>query len=322
MAGVCIPINCLVKSSTESLGWCARTHKSQFHIWRMYIVGARFSGKQMLKRSLKPRNGGFSLWYGILSRSISIRNLHLDLRCWGWSVPYPDNARDPWIPTIHQTALLEGHPGIHYPFRISSGLKTLLLHPGRLTWNLQITHFERKMIFQTSMIMVHVNLPGCKPTWPWENPPFSMVFIDLEKMEIFPWLCFGSDFARLVVWCPWVPLIGAASMVFPMNTMAGVARPEKSVATFFLRDTIFSLKPVVLQYEPPISLCGERKITSVFMYILLYIFLMYSSMFCVFWLLPFHLYIPHIYILYIYIFICFHTWPGWWPLSSLEVWVA
>ena len=36
-----------------------------------------------------------------------------------------------------------------------------LLHPGRLTWNLQITHLERKMIFQTSMIMFHVNLPGC-----------------------------------------------------------------------------------------------------------------------------------------------------------------
>ena len=37
----------------------------------------------------------------------------------------------------------------------------VVLHPGRLTWNLQITHLERKMIFQTSMIMVHVNLPGC-----------------------------------------------------------------------------------------------------------------------------------------------------------------
>ena len=35
------------------------------------------------------------------------------------------------------------------------------LHPGRLTWNLLITHLERKMIFQTSMIMFHVNLPGC-----------------------------------------------------------------------------------------------------------------------------------------------------------------
>ena len=39
-----------------------------------------------------------------------------------------------------------------------------LLHPGRLTWNLQITHLERKMIFQTSMIMFHVNLQGCMYT--------------------------------------------------------------------------------------------------------------------------------------------------------------
>ena len=36
------------------------------------------------------------------------------------------------------------------------------LHPGRLTWNLPIPHLERKMIFQTSMIMFHVNLQGCK----------------------------------------------------------------------------------------------------------------------------------------------------------------
>jgi len=39
--------------------------------------------------------------------------------------------------------------------------KSWILHPGRLTWNLQITHLERNMIFQTSMSMVHVNLPGC-----------------------------------------------------------------------------------------------------------------------------------------------------------------
>ena len=38
---------------------------------------------------------------------------------------------------------------------------TTILHPGRLTWNLQITHLERKMIFQTSMMMFHVNLPEC-----------------------------------------------------------------------------------------------------------------------------------------------------------------
>ena len=48
---------------------------------------------------------------------------------------------------------------------ISRG-SSLLLHPGRLTWNLQITHLERKMIFQTSMIMFHVNLQGCKGSSP------------------------------------------------------------------------------------------------------------------------------------------------------------
>ena len=35
------------------------------------------------------------------------------------------------------------------------------LHPGRLRWNLQIIHLERKMIFQTFIIMFHVNLLGC-----------------------------------------------------------------------------------------------------------------------------------------------------------------
>ena len=56
------------------------------------------------------------------------------------------------------------------------------LHPGRLTWNLQITHLKRKMIFQTSMIMVHVNLPGC--TLEVNQPPFSkMVVPNLEDVS-------------------------------------------------------------------------------------------------------------------------------------------
>ena len=36
-----------------------------------------------------------------------------------------------------------------------------MLHPTRLAWNLQISHLERKMIFQTSTIMFHVDLQGC-----------------------------------------------------------------------------------------------------------------------------------------------------------------
>ena len=35
------------------------------------------------------------------------------------------------------------------------------LLPGRLTWNLKITYLKRKIIFQTSIIMFHVNLRGC-----------------------------------------------------------------------------------------------------------------------------------------------------------------
>ena len=46
------------------------------------------------------------------------------------------------------------------PTRSSPKIAKKNIHPGRLTWNLQITHLERKMIFQTSMIMFHVNLPG------------------------------------------------------------------------------------------------------------------------------------------------------------------
>ena len=41
-------------------------------------------------------------------------------------------------------------------------VKKVLSTPWKINgWNLQITHLERKMIFQTSMIMFHVNLPGC-----------------------------------------------------------------------------------------------------------------------------------------------------------------
>ena len=57
----------------------------------------------------------------------------------------------------------------------------LKVHPGRLTWNLQITHLERKMIFQTSMIMVHVNLPGCMLKFLLEVLPGSTTKIQGEQ---------------------------------------------------------------------------------------------------------------------------------------------
>ena len=36
------------------------------------------------------------------------------------------------------------------------------LHPGRLTWNIQITQLKRNVIFQTIIFRFRVNLPGCK----------------------------------------------------------------------------------------------------------------------------------------------------------------
>ena len=51
------------------------------------------------------------------------------------------------------------------------------VHLGRLTWNLQITRLERKKIFQTSMIMVHVNFPGCIT----HDHPKKVTFFSLRK---------------------------------------------------------------------------------------------------------------------------------------------
>ena len=59
------------------------------------------------------------------------------------------------------------------------------LHPGRLTWNLQITHLERKMIFQTSMIMFHVNLQGCTPKSTNFFTPFASFRKKLRSLHQF-----------------------------------------------------------------------------------------------------------------------------------------
>ncbi len=45
--------------------------------------------------------------------------------------------------------------------RFVQTFEVLHLHPGRLTWNLKITCLKRKIIFQTSISMFHVNLRGC-----------------------------------------------------------------------------------------------------------------------------------------------------------------
>ena len=68
------------------------------------------------------------------------------------------------------------------------------LHPGRLTWNIQITHLERNMIFQTSMIMFHVNLPGTqnKKETQLENTHFRLKHDDGHHLQ-------GSDFEQKTI---------------------------------------------------------------------------------------------------------------------------
>ena len=70
------------------------------------------------------------------------------------------------------------------------------LHPGRLTWNLLINQLERKMIFQTSMIMFHVNLPGCSVfATPFVDAKIHVEIGQLLKLTLWP----------IGAWCggPW-----------------------------------------------------------------------------------------------------------------------
>ena len=60
----------------------------------------------------------------------------------------------------HPSALPSQGPSLWLPDNPKVAASQPELHPGSLTLNLQITHLERNMIFQTSMTMLHVNLHG------------------------------------------------------------------------------------------------------------------------------------------------------------------
>ena len=78
-------------------------------------------------------------------------------------------------------------------------VKTFRLHPGRLTWNLQITHLERKIIFQTSMIMFHVNLPGCIPGIPTSIKTMGVNITTFAYLRVFFLIEIGSTILLMVV---------------------------------------------------------------------------------------------------------------------------
>ena len=71
---------------------------------------------------------------------------------WGWtpSLIYQTERWGRWKRSSEQ----QGHSGVGQQKREAANCQ--FIHPGGLILNLQITHLERKMIFQTSMIMFHV----------------------------------------------------------------------------------------------------------------------------------------------------------------------
>ena len=145
------------------------------------------------------------------------------------------------------------------------------LHPGRLTRNLQITHVERNMIFQTCMIMFHVNLKGCT-----RLPFFFLGLLELwHSTRDAP-----RTMARIASCCGWPTL--CCSTAFVSWALLGLwkggrdDREEFSLVSVFERSVppqmiksirIFSmysdnkLKPPIFQPPPKTLTSRKRKKT-------------------------------------------------------------
>ena len=102
--------------------------------------------KSCIRSAAHPNKPKFACFYNSNTKINPSNPLNLYLLFWSTMMVF-------WI-----NLCITASPSSHR-FIFTSDLRSL--HPGRLTWNLQITHLERKMIFQTPMIMFHVNLPGC-----------------------------------------------------------------------------------------------------------------------------------------------------------------
>ena len=72
-------------------------------------------------------------------------------KLYAWIVYHPDTTF--WNIYFRKTTL-----DIDHSFLPN---KNWCLHPGRLTWNLRMHPWKRKIIFQTIIFRFYVNLPGC-----------------------------------------------------------------------------------------------------------------------------------------------------------------
>ena len=69
-----------------------------------------------------------------------------------------------YICGVHCWSVFFSPPHSSWVNQVQHDLNILLeryKHPGRLTWNLRIDHWKRKLIFQIIIFRFYVNLPGC-----------------------------------------------------------------------------------------------------------------------------------------------------------------
>ena len=104
----------------------------------------------------------FAAWNGCFPFQISVEN-----RLWGF---FHHGVFQNFTKTFHWRILttsrwacgIEMAHGVLWEIGTSWWLSVDHLHPWKLTWNVTITHFQRKIIFQSSIFVFHMNFPGCR----------------------------------------------------------------------------------------------------------------------------------------------------------------
>ena len=90
-------------------------------------------------------------------------------------------------------------------YGLNENLTCLKPHPWKLTWNQKITQLKRKIIFQTSIIVVHVNFPGRKTVFILLGelflPEISIVVVNLITTCEFPvpWKVLQKDDSQRIL---------------------------------------------------------------------------------------------------------------------------
>ena len=102
------------------------------------------------------------MWFHVKTTSSLFSSFIAALEHWKW---VESGRGSPWVDCLRCDCWW-WLPGLHVDWNWNIVMRKFgkwacFIHPGRWTRNIQITHLERKIIFQTSMIMFHANLQGC-----------------------------------------------------------------------------------------------------------------------------------------------------------------